>query len=84
MNLLPCPFCATLDVEVERTKGEMWGGGGADLFEVCCSDCDIVGPVGDTADEAIRRWNKRGNKKQGRLWNEDNNSRQSRSQPKLR
>jgi Lar family restriction alleviation protein len=70
MKMMPCPFCATYDVEVERTKSDGWRSQGFDLYEVCCSDCDIVGPVAGSEQEAVDRWNNRKSASQGRLWTE--------------
>jgi len=59
MRLMHCPFCGSLDVEVEKTKMGMFSRHSFDMYEVCCDACDIVGPSSTREEEAISMWNKR-------------------------
>jgi hypothetical protein len=47
--LLPindCPFCQSMRVDVILR------------WNVCCDNCEAIGPIGKTPDDAIRLWNK--------------------------
>jgi Lar family restriction alleviation protein len=59
MRLMHCPFCGSLDVEVEVTKAGMFSRGSVDFYEVACDTCSIVGPTSTNEDEAIALWNAR-------------------------
>jgi Lar family restriction alleviation protein len=48
-TLKPCPFCGVNDAHVSDTGAE-W---------VICRGCEAEGPVGDTRQEAIEKWNYR-------------------------
>ena len=50
--LVPCPFCASLDLSV-------YGGHpGGRYWAVLCQQCWAMGPEGSSAEEATERWNR--------------------------
>lgn len=57
MNLLPCPFCGGLDLEVMEQILETDGVLGYGLTVYC--NCGVQGAVAETDAEAIALWNKR-------------------------
>ena len=50
MELQPCPFCGSTDLEVDDDD---------ETSSVECEKCKIMGPVGDDLEEVIKLWNKR-------------------------
>lgn len=57
-ELKPCPFCGRRN-NVELYTEDEGDPGYVSWCEVRCLGCDIEGPLGQNAEEAIRRWNKR-------------------------
>lgn len=61
IKLLPCPFCGGRDLLCANIKcddedlGDSWG------IECNCYDCICIGPVQESQEEAIRKWNARSN-----------------------
>lgn len=52
----PCPFCNDSDPAIDEIDSGIWA--------VCCNDCRTIGPHQDgaqTAEQAIEKWNRRGN-----------------------
>jgi len=53
----PCPFCAHAHIEIREVTVQ-----GTRVFVVVCPECNAMGPVslaGETADDALYRWNLR-------------------------
>ena len=48
----PCPFCGNENVEVQKLVSSFW-------VECQNEDCWANGPLSDSEEEAIERWQKR-------------------------
>jgi Lar family restriction alleviation protein len=57
----PCPFCASDDLSVGYNFefGKIGENDTDWPYKVSCNDCCTYGPIGDTKEIAIERWNKR-------------------------
>jgi len=53
-NMLPCPWCHNIPSEVPIAY--MYG------YGIYCPTCEYFGPMGLTADMAVKSWNTRGGK----------------------
>lgn len=49
-EILQCPFCASDQLETDGADGMG--------FSVLCFDCLAIGPLSDSEDLSIARWNK--------------------------
>ena len=61
LELVACPFCGGVELEVETDRGAAWeaGGGAVELAWIVCDDCGASGPVGDSVAETAAAWNDR-------------------------
>ena len=57
MNLKPCPFCGSQDIDVFETDSGIGGMHGE--YHVMCSDCYAATCDVKTRREAAKLWNKR-------------------------
>jgi Lar family restriction alleviation protein len=59
-NKRECPFCRNIHEEEFAIHRETRNIGGArEIYQVCCS-CGAMGPDGETREEAVELWNRRG------------------------
>jgi hypothetical protein len=54
VELVPCPFCHSVPICSPRVTEESMP-----YFVQECGTCDCAGPMGTTADHAVRLWNLR-------------------------
>jgi Lar family restriction alleviation protein len=57
-KLKPCPFCGSLDLEVDHLGDEE-----RPFFVVSCSTCEAEGPISRTELRARQAWNTRRRRK---------------------
>jgi hypothetical protein len=52
-KILDCPFCHTINLDLEKDVFE-----GGDFSVTCMNkECNVLGPIGNNREEAIRKWN---------------------------
>jgi Lar family restriction alleviation protein len=60
MKLLPCPFCASADLEVHHKPDPYPPSYPNGVFRVECGGCGTQGPFCEERENVAKAWNKRG------------------------
>lgn len=52
-----CYFCGEDELAIRSIYDEEFPEGHENSFQIECPKCFCTGPIGDTEDEAVRKWN---------------------------